>query len=551
MDIEHLADFLLNLSALVVSEGIISISTRPSSAANRYHATVLPIETWIELLALAGFSATTHPATQALSVTYPFAGADANIIAAAHWQRLNPFRDSEASHQHYVHLVRTSDQTPNAGEFRHLVTDMLDLSYREDKRDTVLGVDLPVVNYHVNFIQDWYFARALMDVWPRGRLRVTLRQDLIAPPYLYMVRGILERTGCPHAVVGTVAEAMQAFETWGGLKGSLVVTATEGLPWMVHQLNSLLVLEARKRGAQTLCLQHGMTIYRSFSPAAAIVGAWDEKTATALRRHATETTHFQVMCTGSPKFLDALLPRSAGALIRRFGPSTKNFRRSVLVGLNLHWQVHSYGPQETYEWLGRLCAANPDTLFILRPHPLDHTIFERMDLLNHPNLRLADELTLLSMDWPVARLVNAVDGVISTYSTMVLDAMAAGRPVVLLPSSESLAADTRQAIPASVPANGGIDSVTVLDQADWDTGRLPEALMRAPNPMDFDSDWFAPSLKSLASIAAAGTAPPTDIGDTAGLIAKSFAKAAMDLCLDRNPEDTRRQVTETLARFLA
>ena len=40
---------------------------------------------------------------------------------------------------------------------------------------------------------------------------------------------------------------------------------------------------------------------------------------------------------------------------------------------------------------------------------------------------------LFCIDWPVARLLRAVDGVITTYSTLMIDAVAAEKPVVVLP----------------------------------------------------------------------------------------------------------------------
>jgi hypothetical protein len=344
---------------------------------------------------------------------------------------------------------------------------------------------------------------------------------------------------------------MAALEGWGDLEDTLVVTATEGLTSMTHLMGSLLLLEARKRGARTLCLQHGMVITKTFTPASAIVGAWDEDTAKALSVLMTQDAAFEIKCIGSPKFLDALMPPSSSALRNRLGEFASDYRRIVLIGLNLHWRVHIHKPSETYRWIDRMSRKNPESLFVLRPHPDDGTSYEALALLERPNVVLVDEMLLLSLDWPLARLVRAVDGVITTYSTLAIDAAAAGKPVALLPS-EVAARDPSSFLPVSVPWSGGAAAIPRLSEQDWSSGKLPECLERSPSGNnDVISNWFTPSWTSLVRLAESGRGARLG-GREAALraVAQALMAAAREHCLDINPHHDRNQLHEAICRFV-
>ncbi len=553
IDAEHLPEFILNLAALIPRAGLISISTRPSSAANRFHATILPIETWQAIFEAAGLSAQPDEAAQALRSPHRFSGSDANLVAVSHWQRANPFRETHDSHQHYLLIERTTDEPIDAGAFRQAVRDAIDTSYRFQKRLFAEGTDLPVLTYHVNFIQDWSFARSLMDVWPADRFRVTVRKDIVATPYAHMIEGILSRTDVRHAMIGSAREGIAALDSWGDLGNSLVMTATEGLTSITHLMGSLMLLYARDRGARTLSMQHGMTVSRSFSPVAGMAGTWDAGTQGELASLDGDASGYAVELVGSPKLFDAMLPVSPGALINRFGDFVAAYERSILIGLNLHWGIHSYGPESTYQWILRLCERNPTTLFVLRPHPEDATVYEQPALLGLPNLLLADEMTLLSMDWAVSRLVGAVDGVLTTYSTLVIDAAAAGKPVALLPSKPG-AQDLTQFLKPSRPPSLDESRLHTLSDAEWATGSLPRNLLGdAPGGMaPQDEAWFAPSLHSIANIARIGHAPsPPGLDKALSAIGRQFTMAAFGLNLDVNPHPDRTRINAALERYLS
>lgn len=553
IDIEHLADFVLNLGALVDSQLLLSVSTRPSSAANRFHSSVLPVTTWKRLFALAGFECQPCEELQILRPTRRFSGGEANIIAVSHWQRRNPFQEDHAAHQHYMQLTRTDAAPLDPTHLREAVADLTDIAYRKRKREMIGGSELPIVNYHVNFIQDWSFVRSLMDVWPAGRLRVTLRRDIIAEPYLHMLVGFLERTGCLHAVTSSVTEGIAAMESWGDLENSLVVTATEGLTTMTHLMGSLLLIEARKRGARTLSLQHGMSTPRTFTPAAAVLGAWDEGSVQTLQSLELDDSHVRVDCVGSPKFLDALLAPSSAALRNRLGDFTAAYEKTILIALNMHWNVHLHGTDDTYDWIVRTAHENSGTLFLLRPHPDDASSYEgRADKLPS-NVMIVDEMLLLSIDWPVARLVRAVDGVLTTYSTLVIDAAAAGKPVALLPHKSSGAAHCDVFLPASNPWTEGASEIPVLSDEEWAKGHLPEALSGSSLVShDGITRYFQPSLSSLERIAQVGRSPfPGGVASAEQSVNRALATAARGLSFDKHPHWNRGLITQAIYEFVS
>lgn len=552
MDIEHLPDFILNLATIIARAGIVSVSTRPSSAANRFHTAIIPIETWVALFEAAGFDVSIDEAAQSLRGGQRSWGSDANSVAVSHWQRANPFRETHISHQHYLFLERRTEIQVDREAFRQAVWNALDCAYRHQKRLFLEGTELPLLTYHVNFIQDWSFARSLMDVWPADRFRVTLRGDIVAPHYTHMIQGILSRTDVKHAVVGSAREGVAALDSWGDLSESLVMTATEGLTSLTHLMGSLMLLYARDHGARTLSMQHGMSVKRAFVPIAGVMGAWDAGTHAEVQAAAGDAAGYDVDLVGSPKFFDAMLPGSPTALTHRFGGFVSTFERSILIGLNLHWEVHHHGPAAMLEWILRLCERNPSTLFVLRPHPDDATIYEVPGLFNFPNLLVADEMTLLSMDWPVSRLVRAVDGVLTTYSTLMIDAAAAGKPVVLLPSQPE-AQDPALFYRPSRPPSLNAANVTILSDAEWATGMLPPKLIAGSNGMTAqDEAWFAPSMYSLQNIARIGLAPVAAGSDKPfASLGRQLTEAAFGFNVDTNIHPNRTRISMALDQYLA
>lgn len=557
IDIEHICEFVLNLILLIDKVCIISISTRPSSDANRYHSSVLPVETWIDIFQMAGFSVHEEGDLQAGRSQTRFYGVDPKLVAVSHWQRLDPFRERSSACQHYLRLQRERSGPADIENFRRDVKERLDLTHREAKRVSTDNDELPPLLYCVNFLQDWPFLRSIMDVWPSSRLRILIRGDLIAPPYVSMLVGILERTGNTYGVTWSVSESADRIDEWrSALHGGIAVTATEGLLYPPHQMGSLLTYEARKRGLKTICLQHGMNIPREYLPASDIMGAWDERSAEMLSlllaSHPTK-----VRCLGSPKFQDALLPISPLAKTSRLGSHTAGFGQTTLVALGLHWGIHKRSTDETLRWLDRLVEQNPEVLFLVRPHFEDFTLYKNFDhLFSRDNIALVDEMFLLSIDLPVTRLLAMVDGVISTYSSLFLDAKAARKPVAFLPWQQNHGPDADGILPVSMPIPRERLSSLQVDDSTIERGLLPSAL-EVDDTCNGDTfaAWFKPSVSSLARIAEAAKGASEDINvnaaDSMARIAPGMIKGFGRLCFDVHPSAFREPLSDALRAFLS
>jgi 2-polyprenyl-3-methyl-5-hydroxy-6-metoxy-1,4-benzoquinol methylase len=542
IDREHLADFLLNLRHLTTCDCIISISTRPSSMGNRFHCSVLPISTWQKMLSLAGFEVVAANLFAAVNQGHRFRGDTEQIGAVAHWERVNPFRDANA-HQHYLH-IRPNAAPPGLQELRDSIAGLVDTRYRNVKRGAITA-PFPPTFFNVNFIQDWSFVRTIMDVYPAGRLHLLFREDCIAPQYLHLLRNYCERTSTPYGVMGTVMDGFSALSDWGCGTNSLFISATEGLPSPTHAMNALVACEAGRMGATTLSLQHGVNISRAFSSSCDIVGTWDQKTANRLLDQMDAEGDPAVYAVGNAKFLDALMPPGGGGLSARLGDWTRAFEAVYLIGLNLHWKAHEHGESATYEWVRRTIESNANCLFILRPHPDDHSIYAMADLLQSPNILLLDDMTLLAMDVSISRLMHEVDGVISTNSSLHIDAMAAGKPTVMLPAQPGLA-ELAGLLDNSWPTGTGSAPETISAN-DWLTGELPNALSI---PAEVNSEWFVPSYETLQTLATLAPHPkrPSDIVErtTSNLVVAGNRQ----LSFNRHPHQDMVLLSAALGAFV-
>lgn len=542
IDREHISSFLLNLRHLTTGLCLISISTRPSSMGNRYHSSVLPISTWQKMLSLAGFEIVAADLFAAVNRGHCFQGDTEQIGAVAHWERINPFRDVNA-HQHYL-LLRPNAAVPDPQAFHTSIASFIDIRFRDVKRDAI-SAPLPSTFFSVNFIQDWSFLRSIMDVYPAQRLHLLFRKDCIAPQYLHLLRNYCERTATPYAVIDSVMEGSAALSGWGCDANSLFMTATEGLPSPTHAMNALVAYEAGQAGATTVSLQHGVNISQGFSSSCDIVGTWDRKTANRLLERMNAKGYPAVYAVGNSKFLDALIPSGSGGLSSQLGSWTCAFEAVYLIGLNLHWKMHEHGEVATYEWVRRTIERNANCLFILRPHPDDHSIYAMTDILLAPNILLLDDMTLLAMDVSIGRLMREVDGIISTNSSLHIDAMAAGKPTVMLPAQPGLA-ERGGLLDSSWPTRTG-NAPETINAEEWSTGNLPDALKM---PVEVDPEWFAPSTKALQTLATLARHPKRSPEMVERVTSALVVAGNRQLSFSRHPHQDMIRLAAALSAFV-
>ena len=546
VDIEHLADFIYNLASVIERFGIISISTRPSSRANLFHASILPIDTWKYMFDAVGLKVTPVTALQKHRSEQQFRSDSQELLAVSHWQKRNIFQD-DPSHQHYFMLEKHGEIAVERESFRKRLDDVLDIGYRRAKRTLVAGLDLPVLVYHVLFVQDWPFLRSMLDLWPAGRVRVLIRPDLIVPGYRELIESFLRRLDVPFATSETIAAAEQALYEWQVPRGSLFVTATEGLPTFVHGLGSLVSVAARRRGLTTVCLQHGHDLPGSLVMGSQFFGAVDLRSVAQCESALAGEQACRPLALGSLKHLDTAIQASdPDALPFRLGGRARHFRKRLLIGTNLHWTVHCDEAGAIFSWLRAALLRYPDILFVLRPHPDDYATFSIAADLPSTNLAVVDEAALLCIDWPVSRLLQSVDAVLSTPSTLIEDALVARRPTAIL--SGRLDNAQLAALEADWRARGALS----VGKAELAAGEIPMALLAPSDDARPDRAGETINMRFYHDLCALAGAPDRDalVERAEHLVERSFLANCRHLNLDSHPNSNRQRVVSELRRFV-
>jgi hypothetical protein len=382
---------------------------------------------------------------------------------------------------------------------------------------------------------------------------IAIREDTIPRSYIHLLRNYLERTGCQYKIVSTVNETVDALKSLGNLETWAVVTATDGLLSPTHFMGSSVLLAARELGAKTLSMQHGMNVLRSFYSPSANIAVWDEGIANHVSTRLPDRLNTSIKPVGSPRFLDGAMPSEKESLENRLGEYVGRFDQKILVGLNLHWGIHQKNGNETVDWIKRLSSNNPNKLFIIRPHPEDSTVYERPELFEIDNVVVLDELALLALDWTVDRLVASVDIVVSTFSTLVLNAAAAKKPFCLLPMRTKVWAK-RAYFPLSCPWSGAeLENLPIVSESEFLSGAIPEKLFSAEELEDPKvSAWFASSSLFWSNLSL--NLSQQDVADADLSILKNDLNARASFILaghnfDMHPHRNRQNVNRAIEVF--
>ena len=201
-----------------------------------------------------------------------------------------------------------------------------------------------------------------------------------------------------------------------------------------HKAGHTLAGRARAAGLPTFTLQHGLEniglTYKDHLHgeeirfAAATVFTWCG--AEDLASWVPEETRAKVVPVGSPKSA----PPPAQALDLRQG----HWPRTIGVFENLHWhRFTEHYLERALADLQRAAEQRPDTLFLVKPHHAGRWLSRNRD-------RLAERANLVVIDpsdsaWEphtAPALIASVDAVLTTPSTVALDAARTGRPVAVL-----------------------------------------------------------------------------------------------------------------------
>jgi hypothetical protein len=201
-----------------------------------------------------------------------------------------------------------------------------------------------------------------------------------------------------------------------------------------HKAGHNLVGRARAKGLPTFTLQHGFEniglTYKDHLHGEAIRFAAETLFSWGavenLASWAAPETRASVVPVGNPK----TAPAPARALALNQG------RWPLVVGVfeNLHW--HRFSELYLERALGdleRAAIAHQDTLFLVKPHHAGRWLSRRPERLPaRPNLVVIDPTDSAWEPHTAPALIASVDVVLTTPSTVALDAARSGRPVAVL-----------------------------------------------------------------------------------------------------------------------
>ena len=201
-----------------------------------------------------------------------------------------------------------------------------------------------------------------------------------------------------------------------------------------HKAGHTLLGRARAAGLPTFTLQHGLEniglTYKDhlhgeeIGFAAETVFTWCA--ADALAPWVAPETRAKVVPVGSPKTTTT----PAAALDLRQG----RWARTVGVFENLHW--HRFSElylERVLEDLEAAAASRPDTLFLVKPHHAGRWLSRHPERLKpRANLVVVDPTDSAWEPHTAPALIASVDVVLTTPSTVALDAARTGRPVAVL-----------------------------------------------------------------------------------------------------------------------
>ncbi len=436
IDREDVAASIRNLATLTGRWLVVSISTRPSSRDNLFHASIFPLQTWIRVLEAAGFRL--RPTEHFSPVT--------NRVAANHhladplvdrWRLVDPFGDLSQGEPLYLVLEKLTDVldwTLVEAEIEKL----LDVAYRREKRRQFHVQPDTRYLLSLHHVQEFAILRPLLDVLPRDAVRVVLRRPFIEENHFRAINGFLARTGVQTHIYERAEEL-----PWSELTGRVFVTAADSSCAVNHICGLQISALARLHGCRTFLLQHGIWP-RPFPGRIVTFGAdhvlnWG----TAEERILQQNTHRigaaetpwglfspgQVHRIGSPRYTDQLLPAPPDGLDLRLGLRRDRFAATVLLAT----KNFRHGPSDFDVSFGtalvHLIETNPETLFLVRPHPA--TTDDVLLALRRENVRFLDETCCITADIPLCRIVPFVDRVVTPVSTIALDGAISGKTVIV------------------------------------------------------------------------------------------------------------------------
>lgn len=443
IDIEHLANTFRNFYELTHDLFIVSICTRPSSQNNKFHSTLLPRQTWIKLFELSGFSFIDKDYFKATNVYRDFSQLS-DMDINQHWQKIDLFKDkTEGDVVYYIFQKKESILDWNIVEKK--IRSFLDLDYRYTKRSETSLILNEKICFNLHLIQDWAIFRPFLDIFSNREIIFLIRPFLFTDLQLSVIIGFLQNKGIPYVMYKSVLEL-----DWNYLKQFAFITGAESNATPGHMLSHQIVATARLQGCKTILLQHGITpsqgvrenIVMAFASEIVINYSHEEKNNLELGRHSFFNNDSplglfdtdQVRAIGSARYTDLLYPTTNDLLETRLGINREKFEQVVLFGTK-NYSYWKCGEQFQLA-IFKLIEENPSVLFLLKHHPCENN--DSASFFTQSNVRILDDVCLITADLPLNRIIKHVDLVITPTSTLALDAAIAHKPVLIYQTERPL-----------------------------------------------------------------------------------------------------------------
>ncbi|MGU3422389.1 hypothetical protein [Methylobacterium sp. D54C] len=446
IDKEHVSAAVYNLYSLTHKFLVVSISTRPSAFDNLLHATIMPIQAWIGAFSACGFRLVKNDMFKSATSVPIFSETD-DLLLISRWQAADMFDDVNSGEPIYL-VFEKVDRGISHSTVEAAIEEIVDVSYRKEKRKQFKFSDDKVINFNLHYQQEWSLFRPLLDVIPRSQARFLIRPGAIQSDMLRAIHGYLNRNGVEAIIFNNTSDL-----PWEKIKGQILVTGAESTA-TPHLMSQEVVALARLHGCQTYLFQHGIwprpfeQAILTFASENVVLYSSEE------RRRLNERTHSilkakvpwgmlpadQVMEIGSAKFADHLIcsPRN---LSLKFGYEADKYTRTVLIGtknLRGRWGINNIDDG----FLDQICSVvekNKDVLFIIRPHPLDRA--NTFQPINQSNVRLYDEVVGLLADLSLSRVLPFVDLVATSPSSLIVDASITSRPTLVYETGQPVEFD--------------------------------------------------------------------------------------------------------------
>ena len=291
---------------------------------------------------------------------------------------------------------------------------------------------LPTLLVMIDIHQDLdVLLPVLQALQQRGevRLRIAVTDWLVSESP--RVLNLLAALGLGHEVYPRESVRAGDQPPLGGVDGVLSAAETNA---KAHKAGHATVKRGKQRGARSFTLQHGFeNIGLTYQDhlhgewirfAAETIFTWGP--IEGLAPWATADTRAAVQPVGSPK--------TVPAPSRRLKLNQGHWPRTIGVFENLHWHRFSDPYRErVIADLEAAAAANPETLFLIKPHHAGRWMSRNRGLIAETaNLVVTDPTDSAWEPHTAPALIASVDAVLTTPSTVALDAARTGRPVAVL-----------------------------------------------------------------------------------------------------------------------